>query len=516
MKIVIFLLRSVLNNIFLYICPVFGTLFMRIFLQILLISFGFLGFSQQKNILLDKNFWKENPSLNKVKEAVNQGNSPSELDKSLYDPTSLAILQNASEEVILFLLEQEGNYTDKITHDGRTYLHWAAIKGNEKLANLLINRGFNINFPDDRGMPPLVYATHNGQTKPQLYEIFFKNGINPLKKYGNGETILHIAISADNDLSLYNYLISKGLSDKDTDNQGRSVLDYAAKRGNIKIIDFLRNKNIPHTSNFLIFASQGARKHNNTIEVFEYAIEKLKISVNSVDNKGKNALHHIVNKSNQSEIISYLLSMQINVNQEDSNGNTPFILSASNKNSDVFKQLFPYISNINHSNKKGQNSLHFALLNGSSETAEFLLENGATPQSEDKNGNNLAYYWIESFEENDKNFRNKQELLEKYKVNFSKNQQENNTILHLAVLKNNLELLKSLEKFKININQQNNEGETALHKASMIAHNDLILKYLTSKGANKKLKTNYGETAFDLAKENEILQAKNISINFLK
>lgn len=478
---------------------------MKNFLQILFICIGFLGFSQQKNQLLDKNFWKKNPSLNKVQEAVNQGNNPSELDASLYDPTSLAILQNASEEVILFLLEQKGNYIDKITHDGRTYLHWAAIKGNEKLANTLINKGFNIHFPDDRGMSPLVYAAFNGQTKPQLYEVFFKNGINPLKKYSNGETILHIAVSADTDFSLYNYLIFKGLTGKEIDNQGRSVLDYAAKRGNLKIINFLRDKNIHHTPNFLIFAAEGIRKHNNTIDVFKYAIEELKIPINSVDKKGKNALHYIVNKDNQNEIISYLISHQINVNQEDSNGNTPFILAASNKTSEVSELLFPYISNINHSNKKGQNSIHFALLNGVWQTADFLLKNGANPQSEDKKGNNLAYYWIESFHKFDENFKNKEKLLNKYKVFFSKNQQENKTILHLATLKNNIELLKSLEKFKININQQNNEGETALHKAAMIANNDLILRYLISVGADKKLKTNYGETAFDLAQENEIL-----------
>ena len=50
----------------------------------------------------------------------------------------------------------------------------------------------------------------------------------------------------------------------------------------------------------------------------------------------------------------------------------------------------------------------------------------------------------------------------------------------------------------------------------MTAKNTKILEYLLSKGASKKATTDFGETAYDLALENEILEAKQIDINFLK
>jgi ankyrin repeat protein len=76
--------------------------------------------------------------------------------------------------------------------------------------------------------------------------------------------------------------------------------------------------------------------------------------------------------------------------------------------------------------------------------------------------------------------------------------------------KNNLLLLKRLMKFKIPINSKNEEGYTALHIAAMKTDNALTLKYLLSQGANKTIKTEFEETVFDLASENELLQKQDL------
>jgi ankyrin repeat protein len=66
------------------------------------------------------------------------------------------------------------------------------------------------------------------------------------------------------------------------------------------------------------------------------------------------------------------------------------------------------------------------------------------------------------------------------------------------------------------VNVKNDEGFTALHLIAMKATDDQSMKYLLSKGANKKIKTDFEETAYDLASENELLQKQNTSLNFLK
>ena len=48
----------------------------------------------------------------------------------------------------------------------------------------------------------------------------------------------------------------------------------------------------------------------------------------------------------------------------------------------------------------------------------------------------------------------------------------------------------------------------------MLGKNLEVVQFLLSKGANKQLTTDLGETAYDLAQENEVL--KEMNIDFLK
>ncbi len=95
-------------------------------------------------------------------------------------------------------------------------------------------------------------------------------------------------------------------------------------------------------------------------------------------------------------------------------------------------------------------------------------------------------------------------------------QADGNTLLILAASKNDLGLLKKLEAYKIDVNAKNKENMTALHQAALLAKDDQILKYLIALGADKNAKTDFDETAYDLAAENDFLKNNKISIDFLK
>jgi ankyrin repeat protein len=101
-------------------------------------------------------------------------------------------------------------------------------------------------------------------------------------------------------------------------------------------------------------------------------------------------------------------------------------------------------------------------------------------------------------------------------VDVASAQKNGNTLYHLAVSKGDLSLLERAKSLQIDIDKKNSEGLTALHKAAMSAKNDNLLKFLVSSGAKKSEKTDMGETAYELASENEILKQNEVAIDFLK
>lgn len=487
----------------------------------LVLSFVVSGliYSQKGNTLLDQGFWKKNPDVATVKAEIEKGNNPAELNPSAFDPTVLAINNNASNEVIKFLLDQNGNDINKITHDGRIYLHWAASKGNVELVDYLIQKGANINLEDSHDATPLVFAANGGQSNVALYETFFKAGLDPKKKYKNNATLLLLAIANDKDLSLTTYLVTKGLSLKDVDLDGNTAFDYAARTGNITNLESLLTKGVKFTPNALINAAEATRRSANTLNVFQFLVDDLKIKPTKLSKNGESVLHLLAKKENQSDIVLYFISKGVNVNSIDKKGNTALMNAASGRDITLVKMLLDLGAKVNIVNTKGESALTQAVKSSTVEVISILLERGASIGIEDKENHNLAYHLVQNYRAprggND-DFLDKMNLLKAKGIAVQAAQKDGATLYHIAVIKNDLILIKKLEGFGIDINAKNAEGLTALQKAAMIAKDDSILKYLLTLNADKTLKTEFDETAYDLAKANEVLTKNQINIDFLK
>ena len=140
--------------------------------HLLALVFTLLSFivQAQNNTLLDQSFWKNNPDLTTVKAEIDKGNDPSELNRSAFDPVVLAVNAQASTEVIKFLIEQKGNDVNKLTHDSRTYIFWAANRGNIDVVEYVLSKGAKINVEDSHGMTPVGFAANGGQTNTKIYD----------------------------------------------------------------------------------------------------------------------------------------------------------------------------------------------------------------------------------------------------------------------------------------------------------------------------------------------------------
>ena len=88
----------------------------------------FSSYYSQNNILLERSFWKEKPSINTIDSCIKAGNNPTELNRFAFDATSWAIIEDNPFETIKYLTSIDGNGVNKITHDARTYIFWAMYR----------------------------------------------------------------------------------------------------------------------------------------------------------------------------------------------------------------------------------------------------------------------------------------------------------------------------------------------------------------------------------------------------
>lgn len=481
---------------------------------VLLSNFIFISsmFAQKANIFHERNFWKANPSIKVIDEKSSKGNNISELNNNAFDAVVYATLENTDNNTIKYLLSKEGNSVNKKTHDGRTYIFWAAYKNNLELMKYLVSKDAKTNIVDDHGYTILNFAASTGQTNTKMYDYLIKMAANiKTDKNRKGANVLLLVAPYLENYSLVSYLLSKGASLEDKDNNGNGIFEYAAKGGNISLLKTLIDKGVQKGENTMIFARQGLRRKKNTLQTYKF-LESVGVKTNCIDKDGKNPLHAIAYNNKDLATYSYFISKGVNVNLQDNKGRSPFMNAANNNTLEIVKFLSKKITNINSKDKKGRSALIMSVQSNNKDVVKFLLGIGANINTEDADGNTLSYYLINIFKTTE--FEDKLSILEKNGLVMNKLQYSKNTLLHIAAAQDNLALLKRLNSFNIDVNAENKDQLSALQIAAMETKSIKILEYLLSIGAHKNIKTAFNETIYDLASENELL--KNSNINFLK
>lgn len=464
--------------------------------------------AQQNNSLLSQDFWRNNPTIEELKMAIDKGNSPTETNAMHMDPATLAINSNASADIIKLLLSQKGIDLNRPLHEQRTYLHWATMRGNTEVISYLISKGANIHQKDDHELTPLALALNAGTCKKEIIELYFKAGLNPQTSYADGANLLLMVAPYDKDMELTNYLLSKGISLQSKDTNGATAADYAARKGNIGMIQALQQKGVKLTNNALLMAAQGTRRDANTVDVFNYLIDGQKLSPAVKDKEGNTLLQLVAKKQKQEEVAAYLISKGVPVNAATANGETALTMAMAYGSSSMVALLLDNKADINVVDKKGYNLTHYLMQSFRAAGSRGGMRGGpgAPPAGMAPNNGSPAK----------DEFAEKMKILQDRNFNLIASQKDGSTILHYAATAGDLALVKKVVAMGVSLNAQNDDGMTALVKAASTAKDDKVLRYLVEAGADKTLKTSFDESAYDLVKNNENFKKNNIDIEFLK
>lgn len=473
-----------------------------------------------ENPFMDRDYWATTPSIAEIDAKIAQGYSITESNRGGYDPVTFAIFSQNPPATIAHLLAQ-GNDVNKRTHDSRTYLFWAASRGYLDIMELLLDKGARTDLKDSHGYTVAQFAAATGQDNTSVYEFLIKNGVDLVgEKDHDGREVILIAAPRVKNLDLIDYFISKGMDIHTTDDNGNGIFSYAAQGGNIDVLNALieRGVNIKanHNTkeNAMLFASRGGRGTSNSLALFKY-LEGLGIDPNVTSVEGVTPIHNLARSSKDIEIYDYFIAKGVNPNAVDTNGNTALINAASRNNLEIIKYLAQKTSDIDHLNQEGYSALAIAVQNNSAEVVSYLLSKGASIDQVDKKGNSLVYHLLDT-RGLPKDFDQKVVALKAKGLDFTKTQEQDKNLWHLAVQKNNLALLQTVSKLGADINAKDSQGNTPLHYAALQTDNVELLKFLLSKGADNSLTTGFGETPFELASENELLVKGGADLNFLK
>lgn len=472
-----------------------------------------------KNPFMDREYWASKPTIADIDAKIAEGHSITKANRSGFDPTTFAIFAGNPVSTIAHLIEK-GNDVNKRTHDSRTYIFWAASRGNLEVMEYLVEKGAKLDLKDSHGYSVTQFTAAGGQSDTIVYDFLIENGADlKNEKDHDGRNVLLVAAPRVKNLDLIDYFIEKGLNINATDNDGNGIFNIAAQGGNIDVLKALVargvsiEKNPKTNENAILFASRGERGTSNGIEVFKY-LEGLGLDVNITSKEGITPLHNISRSSKDLALYDYFIEKGVDPNSIDNEGNTALLNAAGRNTLEVVKYLVEKTDDLNHTNKEGHSALTLAVQDNSAQVVNYLISKGAKTDIMDKEGNNLAYYLFSS-RGNPRDFDAKAKALSKAGLDLKATQSDKKTVWHLAMDKNDLALLKKVQAFGADINAKDEQGNTVLHYAAMKSRNTDILKYLVAHGADISSTTEFGETAYDLAQENELLAKNKVNLDFL-
>jgi ankyrin repeat protein len=280
-------------------------------------------------------------------------------------------------------LLNNGADVDTSTEGGWTPLHTAVAKDKIDMVQWLLAHKADINAKAEDGQTPLYVAARNNYVN--MVKLLLANGADINARVG-GWTALHAAVEEANSIDVIELLLTKKAYVNAVDNDGRTPLHMASRRGCTNIVELLRQHGgqdaTPANTAILDAAEDGDLKAAEALLAKNPALVFTKAWYDWTP-------LHFAAKNDHKDVAQLLLTNRADVNAKDREAQTPLHVAVmSSKPKDLMKLLLAAGADVNAKNERGQTPLHLAVNHWWQDVtiAELLLDKGADVNIRDNHG----------------------------------------------------------------------------------------------------------------------------------
>lgn len=332
-------------------------------------------------------------------------------------------------------------------------LHAAAFRGHVGVLSLLAESAMHVNTKVVEGYTPLLAAANSGSVAAM--EVLLRHGADPdAITEPEGLSALDVACS-NGRVDAVKYLLGRGFEAGRASGGGVTAAHLAAKSGSVSVLQVL----LEHGANL---DSQTTTERRTPLS------------------------WAIVN--DQSEVVSWLIDQQVDVNQRLSRGLTPLRLATIRKQAEMVQKLLAAGADPNVVCEDGETALLQAVFQRDESMVELLLAHGAHLMVAGMRTPPLAVALFTRQSE-------VVEMLLRHDESHLDYQEPNTgfSLMHVACYVDETSLAESLLKRKAPTDLVCIDGGSALHVA-VGRRNECMIKLLLSHGARTDIRDHFGRT----------------------
>ncbi|PFX27903.1 Ankyrin-3 [Stylophora pistillata] len=372
-------------------------------------------------------------------------------------------------------LLSKGASVDTKTKDQYTALHIAVKYCKPQVVQILLGYGANVQHRGGKAEETPLHIAARTKDGEKVAEMLIKSGADVNAPSDNGETAVHVAARFGN-LKILRLLINEKADAARRAKNGESALHHAIRAGHHLVLEELIR---------VLFQMKSK------------AVAKLVI--NMPTDSMETPIHECARSGNNDILIALLESippskLQVTVNKRSSSGSSPLLVASYKGNVEVVRTLLKYHARVDVFDESGRAALHICAERGHLEVAKELLEHKAYVNAKSKVGLTPLHLAAESGHKELVGL-----LVATYKASVDALTLEKKTALHLAAEKGRLQVCEHLLELRADISALDNKGQTPLHYAAQNDHSQVVTLFLNHKPGVMMQQNAEGSTCVHIA-----------------